>query len=81
MKVLQTSALATWLRRRIRVQSAENRGKDNRPNEFCFRLCSDSLYSVVCYFMERVAGLELRDPNLGKVVLYQLSYTRVLAFL
>ena len=33
----------------------------------------------ICYYLLRAGnGTRTRDPNLGKVVLYQLSYSRVL---
>ncbi len=78
IKVLQTSPLATWVRRRQSVKSEPQTVKIEK---------SDSSFSKPTRLLDHLLftefygagnGIRTRDPNLGKVVLYQLSYSRIL---
>ena len=81
MKVLQTSALATWLRRRsltLQIERGEQ-GVDRLTGSW-------KSYDKITVTPNSGLGTDkngagggtrTRDLNLGKVALYQLSYTRM----
>ena len=64
-------SLATWVRRRNRYLESGTRGEMSDPFVHIthYRLPTTVLHGAG-------DGIRTRDPNLGKVVLYQLSYTR-----
>jgi hypothetical protein len=76
IKVLQTSPLATWVRRPL--EKERSRSKEYAPSgKLPFFLLTDCSLPLTVYYHGAGNGIRTRDPNLGKVVLYQLSYSRI----
>ncbi len=63
--------ISTWVRRQH--QNTEHRYQNT---DLFFQSVICALGSVICLYGAG-DGIRTRDPNLGKVVLYQLSYTRI----
>ena len=73
IKVLQTSPLATWVRRRL-LREVQRTHTEKRIRS---QLLTRNFRLSMLIRDGAGNGVRTRDPNLGKVVLYQLSYSRI----